>query len=68
MIDNQSVGPYPRGPPMNDMTNIHTGNYMGAPKQNVGPLSADDEKDLVQLFYEMIVNEKELEEIKCQMV
>ena len=41
---------------------------MGAPRQNVGPLSADDEKDLVQLFYEMIVNEKELEEIKCQMV
>jgi len=50
------------------MTNIHGGNYSGAPKQLVGPLNAEDERDLVQLFFEMICNEKELEETKCNLV
>lgn len=61
-----SVGPYPRGPPMTDSTNIHSGSLgFGGPKQNVGPLNAEDERDMVQLLYEMIINEKELEESKC---
>ena len=53
---------------MTDTTNIHAGNFGGAPKQNVGPLSADDERDMVQLLFEMISNEKELEEAKCSLV
>ena len=46
-MQDHSAGPYPRGPPMNDMTNIHTGSYQGAPRQNVGPLNVEDERDLV---------------------
>ena len=47
---------------MTEMTNIHMGNIMGgAPKKAAGPLSAEDERELVQLLYEMIMCEKELE-------
>ena len=53
---------------MTDTTNIHAGNFGGAPKQNVGPLNADDERDMVQLLFEMISNEKDLEEAKCSLV
>ena len=60
--NDMSAGPYPRGPPMTDMTNLNPGNFGGAPKQVVGPLNADDERELVQLLFEMIINEKELEE------
>lgn len=58
--------PYPRGPPLSDTTNIHAGSIpvSGGPKLYNGPLNAEDERDLVQLFYEMIMNEKELEQAK----
>lgn len=58
--------PYPQGPPMTEMTGVHPGSIMvqGAPKVAVGPLSTDDERELVQVLYEMILNEKELEEAK----
>ena len=52
--------PYPRGPPLTDTTNIHAGSIAitGGPKLYNGPLCIEDERDLVQLFYEMILNEK----------
>ena len=55
--------PYPRGPPLTDTTNIHAGSIpiTGGPKVYNGPLNGEDERELVQLFYEMIINEKELE-------
>jgi hypothetical protein len=51
---------------MTDMTNVHPGTnmVMGASKMAYGPLSPDDERELVQVLYEMILNEKELEESK----
>ena len=51
------------------MTNIHSGNFTaGGIKNLAGPLNGEDERDLVQLFFEMIMNEKELEESKCNLV
>jgi len=55
--------PYPRGPPLLETTNIHSGGGVpnfGASKQT-GPMSDSDEKDLVDLLYQMIIHEKELE-------
>ena len=51
---------------MTDMTNIHSGSIplQGNQISKAGPLSAEDERELVQLFFEMICNEKELEEAK----
>lgn len=63
------ISPYPRGPPMTDMTNIHSGNMIpmdGAPIRRVGELCVEDEKELVQLLFEMIVNEKDLEDSKMR--
>ena len=58
--------PYPRGPPLTDKTNIHAGAIpiSGGPKLYNGPLNYEDERELVQLFFEMIVNEKALEQSK----
>ena len=62
------AGPYPQGPPMTDMTNIHSGNVMGGgPISHVGPLSGEDEREMVQLLFEMIVNEKDLELAKMKL-
>lgn len=53
---------------MSDMSAsmVHPGTLLlqGAPKSGVGPLNAADERELVQVLYEMILNEKELEEAK----
>jgi hypothetical protein len=53
---------------MNDLTNIHPGSLdfpiQGSQSIGVVPLSLADERELMQLFYEMILNEKELEEAK----
>ena len=48
---------------MTDMTNVHPGTLPlhSAPISQVGPLSAEDEREMVQLLFEMIANEKELE-------
>ena len=40
---------------------------MGGPKLYNGPLNYEDERELVQLFFEMIVNEKELEKAKMEL-
>jgi len=60
------ANPFPRGPPMTEMTNVHPGSIIvqGGQKVHVGPLRAEDERELVQVLYEMILNEKELEEAK----
>lgn len=68
--DTAAANPYPRGPPMTDMTNIHGGNGVpsyGSQVRKVGELSPDDERELVQLLFEMIVNEKELEAAKMRL-
>ena len=44
------AGPYPRGPPMTDLTNIHSGSGMpshGSQIRKVGELSPEDERELV---------------------
>jgi hypothetical protein len=60
--------PYPRGPPLLDNTNIHSGGggvpNFGASRSPHGPLTQEDEKDMVQLLYEIILNEKEVEKAK----
>ena len=35
---------------------------MGSGITSAGPISAEDERELVQLFFEMIQNEKKLED------
>lgn len=68
--DAAAANPYPRGPPMTDMTNIHSGNGIpshGSQIRKVGELSPEDERELVQLLFEMIVNEKELEAAKMRL-
>ena len=40
---------------------------MGGPKLYNGPLNYEDERELVQLFFEMIVNEKQLEKAKMDL-
>ena len=60
---------YPRGPPMNDMTNIHAGTpYKQGGADHIGPLRAEDEKDLTQLLFDMIQNELYLEQQKQLLV
>ena len=51
---------------MTDMTNVHAGSIplMGSQDGMAGPLTGEDERELVQPFFEMICNEKELEEAK----
>lgn len=60
------------GPPIIDSTNTQGGNLhfsvQGGQTQGFGPLSGEDERELVQLFFEMIVNEKELEDAKQALV
>ena len=54
---------------MLDSTNVHSGGGIpnfGAPVQT-GPLTPFDEKQLVQLFYEIILNEKEIEQAKMKL-
>jgi hypothetical protein len=48
---------------MNDMTNVHPGfvPVNGSQKINCSPITATDEKDLVQLLFDMIQYEKMLE-------
>lgn len=60
------ANPFPQGPPMTEMTGVHPGSIIvqGASKMPIGPLSVEDERELVQVLYEMILNEKELEEAK----
>lgn len=59
------AGEFPRGPPMTDMTGVHPGTILtSAGKVNAGPLHAEDERELVQLMYEMIVNEQDIEAAK----
>mmetsp|Transcript_6825 Transcript_6825/g.11514 ORF Transcript_6825/g.11514 Transcript_6825/m.11514 type:complete len:155 (+) Transcript_6825:1209-1673(+) len=57
---------------MTDMTNVHPGTLHfpvgGGQQNNFGPLNTEDEREMVQLFFEMILNEKELEEAKHQLV
>jgi len=55
---------------MTDMTNVHTGSIpiAGSQKQSCSPLTVDDEKELVQLFFDMIQNETHLERVKQQCV
>lgn len=62
--------PFPRGPPMNDMTNVHPGfvPVNGSQKINCSPITATDEKDLVQLLFDMIQYEKMLEQKKQELV
>lgn len=45
-------GPFPQGPSMTNMTNVH-----GSQAQTKYFLSLEDEKSTVQLFYEMITQE-----------
>ena len=40
---------------------------MGGPKLYNGPLNIEDEREMVQLFFEMIVNEKQLEAAKMNL-
>ena len=52
---------------MTDMTNVHTGTQhfpIGGQQSVIGPLSANDERELVQLMFEMIMNDKEIEDTK----
>lgn len=64
-LPDSTVAPYPRGPPMTEMSNVHSGSMMGgAPKVHVGPLSQEDERELVQLFFSMVCHEKTMEESK----
>ena len=58
-------GEYPRGPPMTDMTNIHGGSFhQGSALQKHGYLSAEDEKNMTQVLFEMIMQETRLEKHK----
>ena len=55
---------------MTDMTNIHSGTGIpshGSQIRKVGELNAEDERELVQLLFEMIVCEKELEAAKMRL-
>ena len=53
--DAGSPGPYPMGPPMTEMTGVHAGTVLSANgKVSHGPLHPDDEREMVQLMYEMI--------------
>lgn len=51
-------GPFPQGPPMTDMTNIHPGsisfNQASALKRH-GYLNPEDEKNMTQVLFEMIM-------------
>lgn len=50
---------------MTDMTGVHAGTVFSQNgKVQVGPLHPDDEREMVQLLYEMIVNEQEVEKAK----
>ena len=51
---------------MTDMTNVHPGTIMtqGGLKVSAGPMKAEDERELVQVLYEMILNEAEIEAAK----
>jgi len=49
---------------MTDMTNVHSGSIPINGIINTGPLSVDDERELMQLFFDMIQSEKYLEETK----
>ena len=51
---------------MTDMTNVHGGVPISS--QKFGPLPVDDERELVQLMYDMIELEKYLEEKKQNLV
>lgn len=54
---------------MNDMTNIHAGTpYKQGGADHIGPLRAEDEKDLTQLLFDMIQNELYLEQQKQLLV
>ena len=60
-----SPGPYPMGPPMTEMTGVHAGTVLTANgKVSHGPLHPDDEREMVQLMYEMISYEQEIEKAK----
>ena len=64
-VPDGSPGAFPRGPPMTDMTGVHPGTVAtSGGKVAAGPLHAEDERELVQLMYEMIVNEQEIEAAK----
>ena len=60
--------PFPRGPPMTDMTNVHSGSVPVHNSSKYGPLCVDDERELVQLMFDMIQMEKYLEEKKQTLV
>lgn len=51
---------------MPDISNIHPGSVIvqGGQKISCGPLRAEDEKELVQVLYEMILDEAEIEACK----
>lgn len=58
-------GEYPRGPPMTDMTNINGGSFhQGSQYQKHGYLSPEDEKNMTQVLFEMIMQETKLEKHK----
>lgn len=63
--DHTFQSPYPRGPPMTDMTNVHSGSIpLHAANNYVGPLNMEDERGLVQVFFDMIMQETAMEKQK----
>lgn len=64
--NDKSPEQFPQGPPMTDMTNVHPGSIIvqGGQKVSAGPMKADDEKEMVQVLYEIILNEAEVEAAK----
>jgi hypothetical protein len=60
--------PYPRGPAMDENTNIHSGQVASHAIERYGPLNVDDEREMVQLLFDMIQQEKKVEEAKCNLV
>jgi hypothetical protein len=51
---------------MTDMTNVHPGSIIvqGGQKNAAGPMHAEDERELIQVLYEIILNEAEIEAAK----
>lgn len=54
---------------MTDMTNVHAGSVpLHGNPLHVGPLTLEDERALVQVFFDMIMQEQELERQKQTLV
>ena len=58
--------PYPRGPRLDETTGVHGSNPF-APV-HYGPMSLDDEREMVQLFFDVIQQEVSLEQKKQALV